>query len=67
MTHDAPGSVRLERSTDGGQTWLKVFDSPARKSAFRKVFPPVEARALRLTLEGDGSDKSGRRTREVSI
>lgn len=64
---DAPGSVRLERSTDGGQTWVKVFDSSARKSTFRKVFPPVEASALRLTLEGDGSDKAARRTREVSI
>ena len=58
--------MRLERSTDGGQTWLKVFDSPSRKSTFTKVFSPVSAKALRLTLEGDGTDKSARKTKEVS-
>ena len=65
--YDAPASVRLERSTNSGKTWIKVFDSAARKTTFTKVFPPVLANAPRLMQEGDGTDKSGRRTKEVSV
>ncbi len=65
--NDAPAEVQLEGSSDGGTTWFKVFKSKARKSEFLKCFKPVQANALRLTQEGDGTDQCGRRTKEVCV
>ncbi len=62
---DAPTSVRLEGSADGGKTWFDVFNVKPRKSSMQKVFRPVQVNALRITQEGDGTDKCARRTREV--
>ena len=58
---DAPPTVGLEGSADGGQTWFVVFNHQPRKSGFLKVFKPTAANRLRLTLEGGG----GRRIMEV--
>ena len=60
---DAPETVRLEGSADGGQTWFEVFKTNARKSEFLKLFRPAKANRLRLTQEGGG----GRRTKEVFV
>ena len=65
--NDAPAEVQLEGSSDGGTTWFKVFKSKARKSEFLKCFKPVPVSALRLTLEGDGTDQCRRRTKEVVV
>ena len=65
--NDAPAEVQLEGSSDGGTTWFKVFRSKARKSEYLKCFKPVQVSALRLTLEGDGTDQCRRRTKEVCV
>jgi hypothetical protein len=65
--NDAPTAVRLEGSSDGGQTWFEVFRSKPRKTEFLKCFKPVKVNMLRLTQEGDGTDKCCRRTKEVFV
>jgi hypothetical protein len=65
--NDAPAEVQLEGSSDGGITWFKVFKSKARKTEFLKCFKPVKVNSLRLTQEGDGTDKCCRRTMEVFV
>jgi hypothetical protein len=59
---DAPDTVRLEGSSDGGKTWLDLFRGRAiRKSTFLKCFKPAKVNMLRLTQEGGGLH----RTKEV--
>ncbi len=60
---DAPESVRLEGSADGGNSWADIFRSKARKTNFLKVYKPVNVNMLRLSQEGGGS----RRTTEVLV
>jgi len=61
---DAPDTVRLEGSPDGGKTWFGVFRSKAfRTSQFLKCFKPAKVDALRLTQEGGGLH----RTKEVFL
>ena len=61
---DAPDTVRLEGSSDGGKTWLDLFKSRAiRKSSFLKCFKPAKVNMLRLTQEGGGLH----RTKEVLV
>jgi len=60
---DAPATVILEGSTDGGRSWARVFNSRPRKTDFTKFFAPVAVNALRLSLEGGGS----RRLREIFV
>jgi hypothetical protein len=61
---DAPDTVRLEGSADGGKTWLDLFKSKAiRKSSFLKCFKPAKVNMLRLTQEGGGLH----RTKEVLV
>jgi hypothetical protein len=64
---DAPAEIQLEGSSDGGTTWFKVFKSKARKNDFLKYFKPAKVNALRLTQEGDGTDRCNRRTKEVVV
>ncbi len=64
---DAAASVRLEGSADGGKTWSRLFESQARKKQFLKCFKPAKVNALRLTLEGDGTDRCLRRTQQVFV
>jgi hypothetical protein len=60
---DAPGTVRLEGASDGGNTWFEVFKTKARKKEFLKTFRPAKVDRLRLTQEDGGS----RRTKEVFV
>ena len=65
--NDAPAAVRLEGSSDGGRIWFEVFKSRPRKGEFLKCFKPGRVNMLRLTQEGDGTDKCCRRTKEVFV
>ena len=47
---DAPDTVRLEGSADGGQTWFEVFRREANKGNVLKCFKPAKVNALRLIL-----------------
>jgi len=59
---DAPDTVRLEGSADGGKTWFEVFKSKAfRQARFLKCFKPAKVNVLRVTQEGGGLH----RTKEV--
>jgi len=49
----APDTIRLEGSGDGGKTWSEVFKSkPRQESVFVKCFKPAKVNMLRLTQEG---------------
>jgi hypothetical protein len=56
---EGPERLRLEGSTDAGQTWFPIFDIRGKGL---KCFKPVKVNALRLTQEG-----GSRRTKEVAI
>ena len=56
---EGPARLRLEGSTDAGQTWFPIFEIRAKGL---KCFKPVKVNALRLTQEG-----GSRRTKEVAI
>jgi hypothetical protein len=60
---DGPDLIRLEGSSDGGNTWSELFKRKARRSEFVKCFKPATVNRLRLTQAGGGA----RRTKEVSI
>ena len=45
--NDAPATVRMEGSADGGQTWVEVFNSRPRKSDFLKLFKPATEETMR--------------------
>jgi len=60
---DAPDTVRLEGSADGGKTWSELLNRKARKTAFLGCFKPAKANVLRLTQEGGGLH----RTKEVFV
>jgi hypothetical protein len=52
---DAPDTLRLEGSTDGGKIWFEVLKSkPRKESVFLKCFKPVKVTQLRLNLKGGG-------------
>jgi hypothetical protein len=65
--NDAPDTVRLEGSADGGKTWFEVFKSKARKCEFLKCFKPAKVNALRLTQECAETNRHGIRTKEVFV
>jgi len=60
---DAPDTVRLEGSADGGKTWSELLKRKARKTEFLGCFKPAKSNVLRLTQEGGGLHK----TKEVFI
>jgi len=52
---DAPDTLRLEGSADGGKIWFEVLKSkPRKESVFLKCFKPVKVTQLRLNLKGGG-------------
>jgi len=53
---EAPDTLRLEGSADGGKTWFEVFRTKPRKEwVLLKCFKPVKVDQLRLSFKG-GTD-----------